>query len=178
MKLNIGCGKDIKEGYINCDYINSEGVDKVFDMNKYPWPFSDNSIDEILCISILEHLDNPEKAIKEMWRISKPNCQITIEVPHFSSWSSWGDITHKRPFNSTSLLSFSHLKKHRISKTLLNSHKEVFEVKSKIIFGKIKKFFLFSLIFNMNNYSKGFYERHLCYIFPAGGLVFKLRVIK
>ena len=47
MKLNIGCGKKILNGYINLDVVKLPGVDIVHDLNKYPWPFKDNYFDEI-----------------------------------------------------------------------------------------------------------------------------------
>lgn len=177
-KINLGCGKDIKKDYLNCDCVSSEKVDKVFDLNSYPWPLKDNTFEEVLCKSVLEHLENPEKAIKEIWRVSKPGAKIIIEVPHFSCWQAWGDITHKRPFNSTSLFCFSDRKIHQSSSSLINSQREIFEVETRIIFGKVKKIFLFETFFNLNNYSRGFYERHLAYIFPAQNILFKMKVKK
>jgi predicted SAM-dependent methyltransferase len=178
LKLNLGCGKDIKKDYLNCDCISSEGVDKVFNLDRYPWPFKEDTFEEILCNSILEHLDKPEQAIREIWRISKPNARIQIIVPHFSCWQAWGDITHKRPYNSTSLFSFSKNITHRSSKSLVNTQNETFEIDAKILFGKIKKLFMFEKIINLNNYSRGFYERHWAYILPAQNILFKLKANK
>ena len=177
-KLNLGCGKNILEGYKNCDCINGKGIDRVANLNKYPWPFKENSFKEIIFDSVLEHIDNPEKAIREVWRISKKNGITRITVPHFSCWQAWGDITHKRPFNSTSLFSFSDKNTHRKSSSLLNSQKEIFDISTKITFGKIKRGLLFERIFNINNFSRGFYERNIAYILPAENIVFNIRAIK
>ena len=62
-KLNLGCGKKILKGYINLDCVKFPGVDKVHNLNKYPWPFKDNEFDEIYCDNILEHLDGIIKPI-------------------------------------------------------------------------------------------------------------------
>jgi hypothetical protein len=70
-KLNLGCGTNIKKSYINVDYFEHKGVDKIYDLNKYPLPFQDNQFKEILLLDILEHLGNPDKYIRELWRISK-----------------------------------------------------------------------------------------------------------
>jgi len=34
IKLNLGCGKDYKRGYINCDVSKEVGPDKVVDLDK------------------------------------------------------------------------------------------------------------------------------------------------
>jgi predicted SAM-dependent methyltransferase len=57
MKLNIGCGKKILEGYVNLDKIKLPGVDVVQDLNKYPWEFQDNTFDEIYADNVMEHLE-------------------------------------------------------------------------------------------------------------------------
>jgi predicted SAM-dependent methyltransferase len=56
-KLNLGCGKEILEGYTNLDAIKLEGTDVVYDLNKFPYPFADNYFDEILAKSVLEHFN-------------------------------------------------------------------------------------------------------------------------
>jgi len=139
MKLNLGSGRDIKEGWTNVDFIKAEGIDVVWNLDKFPYPFKDNSVDEILLNHILEHLWYPEKVIEELWRITKYKGKITIRVPHFSCWAVWGDIIHKRTFTHTSLFSFSSVKKRRASKSLINNKKEIFIMENLIGFDKIKK---------------------------------------
>jgi len=39
-KLNIGCGKDIKEDYVNLDSVKLPEVDVVHNLDKYPWPLN------------------------------------------------------------------------------------------------------------------------------------------
>ena len=38
MKLNLGCGKDLKEGYVNLDIVDYGG-NQIHDINKFPYPF-------------------------------------------------------------------------------------------------------------------------------------------
>ena len=45
MKLNLGCGGDYKEGYINADAFDKTVADKI--MFAYDLKFDDNSFDEI-----------------------------------------------------------------------------------------------------------------------------------
>ena len=42
MKVNIGCGRQPIEGYVNCD-VSGGTADAVFDCQD-PWPFEENSV--------------------------------------------------------------------------------------------------------------------------------------
>lgn len=44
-------------------------------------PFSDNSQDAIICIAVLEHVENPIKAMHEIQRVLKPGGYCFIYVP-------------------------------------------------------------------------------------------------
>ena len=57
LKLNIGCGNDIREGYINVDHIPLEGVDIVHDINSIPLPFEEESVSLVVCLDTLEHVN-------------------------------------------------------------------------------------------------------------------------
>ena len=48
MKLNLGCGHDHKDGYINVDVSDLGNPDQVVDLEVLPWPWEDNAIEEIL----------------------------------------------------------------------------------------------------------------------------------
>jgi SAM-dependent methyltransferase len=98
-KLNLGCGNDIKKGFVNLDSIKLGGVDVVHDLNKFPWPFKDNSFDYIFTASTLEHLDNLILTMEEIHRICNNKSKIEIIVPHFSSLGAYQDPTHKKFFS-------------------------------------------------------------------------------
>ncbi len=55
MRLNLGCGSDIRPGYVNVDFRQLPGVDRIVDLSVFPWPFEDESADEILMLDFLEH---------------------------------------------------------------------------------------------------------------------------
>ncbi|WP_260865007.1 class I SAM-dependent methyltransferase [Bacillus toyonensis] len=59
-KLHLGCGKDIKEDWVNLDCIALPGVDVVADLNTChlkKLPFEEDSIDELLASYVFEHTD-------------------------------------------------------------------------------------------------------------------------
>lgn len=98
MKLNIGCGHDVKQGWVNLDISPIEGVDVVHDLSDLPLPFEDNTFDYILCMDVLEHLEYIP-VLKDLHRILKPSGTIKIQVPHFTSRYSFGDPTHRKLFS-------------------------------------------------------------------------------
>lgn len=75
--LDVGCNykpyfpffEGLFESYIGLDIHEGEHIDVVAKAEKIPFP--DNSFDVILCFQVLEHIENPEKAISEMRRVLK-----------------------------------------------------------------------------------------------------------
>lgn len=81
MKINLGCGREIKEGYVNVDVSKDEGVDVVWDLNSLPLPFKDNSVDEVVCSHVLEHLVDPYPLVLDVHRILKPCGVFHCKLP-------------------------------------------------------------------------------------------------
>ncbi len=172
-KLNLGCGKDIKKGFINLDGVKLRGVNILHNLNKFNYPFRDGEFEYIEANHILEHLDDIPKVLRELWRISKNKGIIKIRSPHFSSLSAWTDLTHKHPFGFTSLDYMDVNKNHVYSHEY--GEKEKFSIKKKLIFGKINSLLGIGLFANK---CPAFYETHLAYIFPPKEIKFKLIVVK
>ncbi len=111
MKLNLGCGQNKKDGYVNVDKYDSFAPDVVWDLEIFPWPFESNSVDEIVLHHVLEHLgatvDTFLGIMKELYRICRPDARIIIAVPHPRSDGYMGDPTHVRPINQNVMSLFS-----------------------------------------------------------------------
>ena len=56
MKLNLGCGNKLLKGYINLDKFNYYKCDVTHDLEKFPYPFNNDSVNEILLSHVLEHI--------------------------------------------------------------------------------------------------------------------------
>ena len=100
-KLHLGCGRDIKPGFINLDHIAGPGVDVIADLDdcaNTPLPFEDNSIDEFLASHLIEHLSNPLPFMQELHRIAKPNAMAVFRVPYGSHDDAFTDPTHVRRY--------------------------------------------------------------------------------
>lgn len=101
-KLNIGCGEDIKKGWINLDQDNHDGVNIVHKIrNDNFLPFKENSFDVVLCSHVIEDLDNPIIVIKDMIRILKKGGLLIIRVPNHTC--GWFNLNHRRAYSSHSL---------------------------------------------------------------------------
>ena len=98
-RLNVGCGTDIRDGWINLDSSQLPGVNVVADLDdcrRTPLPFPDNSIDEFYCSHVLEHLRDALGFMQELHRIAKPGAVAVIRVPYGSSDDADEDPTHVR----------------------------------------------------------------------------------
>ena len=66
MNLNIGCGRTRPlEGAVNLDISSSVGADVVHDLNKMPWPFGDDTFDEVHANDVVEHLNDVVRSLDE-----------------------------------------------------------------------------------------------------------------
>jgi len=82
--LDLGCSKN-KVGDVGVDIVEHDCVDIIHDLNRYPYPFGDESFDTILMHASLEHLENTHKTLKECRRILKRNGRLVVAVPHPNS---------------------------------------------------------------------------------------------
>jgi len=99
MKLNLGCGWDVRPGWVNADCAALPGVAVLCDFGRSSWPFRDNSFDEIQAINVVEHLPDMMAVLAEMHRVTRNGGAISIRVPHWNSHVAWMDPTHKRAFH-------------------------------------------------------------------------------
>ncbi|MEN6510744.1 MAG: glycosyltransferase [Chloroherpetonaceae bacterium] len=79
--LNLGCGNDIRDGFINIDLFNENPNVVYMDIRSLDLP--NNSADLILASDILEHFSHrdTEQILAEWARVLKPNCEIIIRSP-------------------------------------------------------------------------------------------------
>ncbi len=173
-KLNLGCGLKYLDGWENVDSNEGLKADNYFDLEKTPYPYSDNSFDYVLMDNVLEHLEDTIKSLEEVYRISKNNAIIEIIVPHYSSFMAHGHLTHKKAFGIGSLGNFEPKSWERYSEISLEPLKKELiwlDCRDSGFFGK-----LINKLINKNHFIT---ERFLCYY--LGGIDhirFKYRVIK
>lgn len=112
-KLDIGAGAKSQEedGWETLDISPAYHPDFQHDITRFPWPFEDDTFEELACWHVLEHLPPVTMAIdwdrqtvdyintriavmNEMHRILKPGGMVNIEVPIFPYWQAMADPTH------------------------------------------------------------------------------------
>lgn len=105
LKLDIGCGKNKREGFHGVDQYEMDGVDTVLKIGSAKWPWKDNSVDEVHCSHFIEHLTNFNDKwervhfFNELYRVMKPGSKCTLIFPHWCSTRFYGDPTHKEPMS-------------------------------------------------------------------------------
>jgi predicted SAM-dependent methyltransferase len=104
--LNIGCGLDIRPGWVNLDRVALPGVDVVHDLAKLPLPFPADSFQRVDCLDIFEHIDYIP-LVRDIHRMLVPGGSVFIRVPHFTSRDSYGDPTHRKLFAVDTLRFFA-----------------------------------------------------------------------
>jgi glycosyltransferase involved in cell wall biosynthesis len=82
MKLNLGCGRDKKEGWVNLDIDTTVEPDVLHDLSQ-PLPFLKATADEVLAQDILEHFtfEDVDTVIAEISRVLIEGGVLTVRVP-------------------------------------------------------------------------------------------------
>jgi hypothetical protein len=124
LRLSLGCGDQVPEGFKGVDIVKTESATYVQDLLSFPWSqFADNSVDEIECSNFVEHIPHGDSRhdpffqfFDEIYRILKPaefdpnNPNIAtkgfarIVCPYYSSMRAWQDPTHQRAISEASFL--------------------------------------------------------------------------
>lgn len=121
-KLELACGGYKLEGFTGIDIIKTDITDHVVDLQIFPWPFEDNSVQEIRCSHYIEHIphlnikgilkgsetfqefkdklleskDGFIEFVDECYRILKPGGKLTLIAPYYAGFRAFGDPTHER----------------------------------------------------------------------------------
>lgn len=101
MKLNLGCGEDIINGFVNIDIHPYPGVDHIVNL-EMNWPWDNNSIEHIFAADIIEHLHDKIHTMNEAYRVLIPEGTFHIVVPTTNGMGAFQDPTHVSYWNLNS----------------------------------------------------------------------------
>jgi len=98
LKLDLGSGKNKREGFLGVDRRAFPGVDVVADLNE-TWPWDDSSVEEVHMSHMLEHFSGTQRVhiFNELYRVLVPGGKATIITPHWASNRAYGDFSHAWP---------------------------------------------------------------------------------
>jgi SAM-dependent methyltransferase len=110
-RLILGCGpRHPKQlGEVLLDIRKFPGVDYVHDLNRYPWPFTDNQFESVCAVHVVEHLYTKLLPfMDECWRILKPGGSLYLETPLAGADVDleWADPTHERCYRLHSFANY------------------------------------------------------------------------
>lgn len=85
MKINAGCGSDIRPGYLNVDVRRTSPIVYERDLFKTPWPWADGYAEEVMMLDFLEHVPHEltRNVLREARRVLSPGGLLVVQVPDF-----------------------------------------------------------------------------------------------
>ncbi len=126
--LDVGCGTgnfSIKLAKMGCEVIGidiseemlkvaeekakKEGLNiKFYNMDVYNMEYEADYFDGIVSVTAFEFLEEPEKAIEEMFRVLKPNGYLLIGT--INKDSAWGEMYLSKEFQKNSVFKYANFK--------------------------------------------------------------------
>jgi predicted SAM-dependent methyltransferase len=143
-ELLIGCGSQRKKHvYLSeerefhelttLDIEERHNPDVVWDLNVTPWPFDDNSFDEVHAYEVLEHLGKQGDYrsffahFTEIWRVLKPGGQLYGSVPMWDSPWAWSDPGHTRIISKYSFIFLDQREYEQVGKTAITDYRDIYK---------------------------------------------------
>jgi len=87
--------RKIEEGAIGIDLSPGSAADRLWNLDCYPWPLEDDQFERIHLSHVIEHLEEPMRAMVEVYRVARDGADVFVTTPHFSSHCSYADPTHR-----------------------------------------------------------------------------------
>jgi len=85
--------------------VHSPHIDIAFDLDTFPWPVEDGSVEMLLATDVFEHLKcDVQTWLDECWRILRRQGVLSMRLPAYDNPYSWRDPTHQRVFHQESFL--------------------------------------------------------------------------
>lgn len=174
--LDIGCGyrklakielfKEISiEGeYIGLDIKKTPVTDVVCDLEEGKLPFKDNEFDIVYTRSVLQYIKNIPDLVSEVHRILKNGGKFLVNAPYFSGGANVVSPSIKSFFGYFTFSNNGY--------DSIGYYKLFDTMKIDLIFGRFHRYIGVRLFVK---FFPSFYEKHLCWVFPAQTIKYELQ---
>jgi SAM-dependent methyltransferase len=174
ISIELGCGPNKKHFHaIGIDILDYDCVDIVGDIFDVMEKIPSGSVDIVYTYHFLEHIEEIDKLLNEIYRVLSDSGKLNVIVPHFSNPFYYSDLTHKTSFG---LYSFAYYSESSF-KRKVPSYKKEFLYKQdsvRLVFKSYPPRYLrhgfkklFEYLFNINIFMQEFYEENLPYLIPC-----------
>jgi SAM-dependent methyltransferase len=172
--LDVGCGIRKQPGSIGLDRNPASRADVIADLDRFPYPFANQSFDRITAIHVIEHLSDVMRAMEEFHRLLRTGGTLRIETPHYTDFSSFCDPTHKSHLTSFSFRYFGE------DNAGFGYYSEVRfrERLAHVRLLALWRYLGFELLVNAFPRFRRFWEYYLCYVVRGKALTFEFEVIR
>lgn len=172
--LELGCGRVKTPGAIGVDSnLDATAADAICDLNR-PFPFADNSFDEVRAIHVVEHLHDLMNALAEIHRVTRPGGTVYLITPHYTDHISWCDPTHRWHLSTFSFRYFGLIHGQRHWYTRL----ELRELSLHVELARLWKMLGFQWLVNRFVWFRRFWEMYLCFVVRGKQMEFRFEVVK
>jgi hypothetical protein len=97
--LNLACGRNRMEGWVNIDAREDAGAGLVYDLSRcatQQLPFADDAIDGFYMHNVLGNIGDPISLLKELYRVAKPSAKLIVRgiqyVPGHNLNATYRDV--------------------------------------------------------------------------------------
>jgi len=172
--LDVGCGIHKQPGALGIDRNPASRADVLCDLDRFPYPFRDNSFDRLLAIHVIEHVADVIATMEEFYRLVRPGGTVRIETPHYTDFSSFCDPTHRWHLNSFSFRYFGPDN----AGFGYYSNARFREVRVHVRLLALWRWLGFEFLVNHFPRYRRFWEYYLCYVVRGKVMEFEFEAIK
>ncbi|MEO5657663.1 MAG: class I SAM-dependent methyltransferase [Nitrospiria bacterium] len=173
--LDVGCGINKLPGSLGIDRNPASRADVLVDLDRFPYPFRDNSFDGLQAVHVIEHVSDVIGAMEEFHRVVRPGGEVFLATPHYTDFSSFCDPTHKSHLTSFSMRYFSEGDNAGYGYYSAARFEET-SVRVKLL--ALWRWLGFEFLVNGSKRFRRFWEHYLCFIVRGKVIEWRLKVVK
>lgn len=172
--LDVGCGIKKAPGSIGVDRNPASAADVLCDLDRFPYPFADDSFDRLQAIHVIEHVSDVIRTMEEFHRLVRPGGRVFLVTPHYTDFSSFCDPTHCWHLNSFSFRYFGE----NHGGFGYYSAARFREISVHVRLLALWRYMGLEFLVNRSTRIRRFWEYYLCYIVRGKVMEFEFEVLR